>query len=124
MFIEKCLVGEEIEQLEDDLDQEDKACRASRRKVKEIEQKLANEMEMYQQQQELKLKHSLEENSEYARTKTQLLEAETEAGKLRLQLEDSRAASHSIQQEQKRREEQPFGKKATDQRDAQIISLL
>ena len=51
MFIEKCLVGEEIEQLEDDLDQEDKACRASRRKVKEIEQKLANEMEMYQQQQ-------------------------------------------------------------------------
>jgi len=44
-------VGEEIEQLEDDLDQEDKACRASRRKVKEIEQKLANEMEMYQQQQ-------------------------------------------------------------------------
>lgn len=29
--------------------------------------------------QELKLKHSLEENSEFARTKTQLLEAETEA---------------------------------------------
>jgi len=97
---------QEIEQLEDDLDQEDKACRASRRKVKEIEQKLANEMDMYQQQQELKLKHSLEENSEFARTKTRLLEAETEAGKLRLQLEDSRAATHSIQQEQKRREEQ------------------
>ena len=35
-----------------------------------------------------------------------------QAGKLRLQLEDSRAASHSIQQEQKRREEQPFGKKS------------
>ena len=37
-----------------------------------------------------------------------------QAGKLRLQLEDSRAASHSIQQEQKRREEQPFGKKVAN----------
>ena len=96
---------QEIAQLEDDLDQEDKACRASKSKVKEIEQKLANEMEMYQQQEQ-KLKPALEENSEFARTKTQLLEAEREAGILRLELEDSRAASHSIQQEEKRREEQ------------------
>ena len=41
---------QEIEQLEDDLDAEEKACKASKRKIKETEQKLAKEVEMCKQQ--------------------------------------------------------------------------
>lgn len=93
---------QEIEQLEDDLDAEEKACKASKRKIKETEQKLATEVEMCKQQ-ERKLKPAMQEQSEFARTKTQLLEVESEAGRLRLELEDAKAASR---QEQKGKEEQ------------------
>ena len=44
---------QEIEQLEDDLDAEEKACKASKRKIKETEQKLATEVEMCKQQDTL-----------------------------------------------------------------------
>eukprot|EP00435_Cladocopium_sp_Y103_P027842 s2287_g6.t2 len=96
---------QEIEQLEDDLDAEEKACKASKRKIKETEQKLAKEVEMCEQQEQ-KLKPALQEQSEFGRTKTQLLEVESEAGRLRLELEDAKAASRMAQQEQKGKEEQ------------------
>ena len=41
---------QEIEQLEDDLDAEEKACKASKRKIKETEQRFAKEVEMCEQQ--------------------------------------------------------------------------
>ena len=48
---------QEIEQLEDDLDAEEKACKAAKRKIKEMEQKLAKEVELSEQQDILCLRN-------------------------------------------------------------------
>ncbi|CAK9058860.1 unnamed protein product [Durusdinium trenchii] len=93
---------QDIAELEDELDEEEKVCKSFKRKVKELELSIAKEEQRNGEEKQIQ---ALEERNS-TRLKSELAEFESEAGRLRIELEDSRAALRTAQLERRSKEEQ------------------